>query len=858
MEDSLRPRPGEVPDKPVIDGLEAIWLERWDDAATYRFDRGASRETIYSIDTPPPTVSGSLHIGHVFSYTHPDVVARFWRMRGRDVFYPMGWDDNGLPTERRVENFYGVRCDPSLPYDPTFEPPEKPENQKVAISRKNFVELCHILTAADEVAFKNLWRHLGISIDWSLEYSTISEHAQAISQRGFLEMLRRGEIYSLEAPTLWDIDFRTAVSQAELEDRERPGHYHRVSFVRANGEGVIEIETTRPEMLASCVALVAHPDDERYRPLFGTDVVTPLFGAEVPILAHELADPEKGTGIAMICTFGDTTDVTWWRELHLPTRALIGRDGRFLAARFGDDDWPTRDPAAARDFYGREIEGKTVNQARTAIVEALRATGALVGDVRPITHPVKFYEKGERPLEIVTSRQWFVRTLDHRAELLARGDEIAWHPDFMRHRYRSWVEGLNQDWNISRQRFFGVPFPAWYPVDGEGEVDFDHPILADVNTLPVDPSSDVPPGYAEAQRHQRHGFVADPDVMDTWATSSLSPQIAGHWGSELFGRVFPMDLRPQAHEIIRTWLFSTIVRSHFEHHSVPFTNTLISGWVLDPDRKKMSKSIGNVVTPMPLLEQHGADALRYWAASGRPGADTAIDEAQMKIGRRLAIKILNASKFVLGRLAGDAIPGPEEVTLAIDRDLLALLGRLIEETTANFEQYDYARALERTESFFWSFCDNFVELVKIRAYGEASDPATRSARATLAITLSVVQRLFAPVLPFVTDEVWHWWHEGSVHRAAWPTTDELGSLADGPPGSIYQPVCDVLEAVRREKSTAKVSQRAAVSRVTLSGPGEFIDAVRAGERDLRDAGVVDSFALSDAHEVTITVALTSP
>jgi valyl-tRNA synthetase len=855
MKDALTPSPGEVPDKPTIDGLEATWLARWDEAATYRFNRGATRETIYSIDTPPPTVSGSLHIGHVFSYTHPDVVARFWRMRGRDVFYPMGWDDNGLPTERRVENYYGVRCDPSMPYDPAFEPPDRPGAQKVSISRKNFVELCHFLTASDEEVFKGLWRHLGISIDWSLEYSTISAHAQAVSQRGFLEMLSRDEVYSAEAPTLWDVDFRTAVSQAELEDRERPGNYHRVTFKRAEHTGTVEIETTRPEMIPSCVALVAHPDDERYRPLFGTMVVTPLFGAEVPILAHELADPEKGTGIAMVCTFGDTTDVTWWRELALPTHALIGRDGRFLPARFGDDDWPVRDAALAHAFYDREIEGRTVNQVRATVVDALRETGALIGEPRAITHPVKFYEKGERPLEIVTSRQWFVKTLEHRSELLARGDQLRWHPDFMRHRYRSWVEGLNQDWNISRQRFFGVPFPAWYPTDGAGQPDFDHPMLPEVADLPVDPSSDVPSGFTQAQRNRPDGFVGDPDVMDTWATSSLTPQIAGHWGTELFERVFPMDLRPQAHEIIRTWLFSTIVRSHFQHDSLPFSNALISGWVLDPDRKKMSKSVGNVVTPMPLLEQHGADALRYWAAGGRPGADTAIDEAQMKIGRRLAIKILNASKFVLGRLEGADIPGPGEVTEPIDRDLLALLAQLVTEATENFEGYDYARALERTETFFWSFCDNYVELVKIRAYGEASDPATRSARATLAISLSVLQRLFAPVLPFVTDEVWHWWHEGSVHLAPWPTLEELATLDVSDPGSVYRPVCEVLEAIRREKSTAKVSQRAGVSLVGVVGPPTFLAAVRAGEVDLLAAGGVAQLTTSDDDEVSITVTL---
>ena len=854
MPDALRPIAGTVPEKPSVDGLEAHWLERWENDATYRFDRATTRERVYSIDTPPPTVSGALHIGHVFSYTHSDLMARFWRMRGKDVFYPMGWDDNGLPTERRVENYYGVRCDPSLPYDPTFSPPDKPGEQKISISRKNFVELCHFLTAEDEEIFKNLWRHLGISIDWSLEYSTISPHAQAVSQRAFLEMVTRGEVYSVVAPTLWDVDFRTAVSQAELEDRERPANYHRVAFALANGDGVVEIDTTRPELLASCVALVAHPDDERYQPLFGQTVLTPLFSVEVPIVAHELADPEKGTGIAMICTFGDTTDVVWWRELSLPTRALIGRDGRFLPAGFGEPDWPSRDVEAATAFYA-QLEGRTVNQVRASVVEALAERGALIGELRPITHPVKFYEKGERPLEIVTSRQWFVRTLEHRDELLARGEEIKWHPDFMRHRYRSWVEGLNIDWNISRQRFFGVPFPAWYPIDANGEIDFDAPIFPDVADLPIDPSSDTPPGYDEHQRNQPSGFAGDPDVMDTWATSSLSPQIAGHWGTALFDQIFPMDLRPQAHEIIRTWLFSTVVRSHFQHSSLPFSDALISGWVLDPDRKKMSKSVGNVVTPMPLLQQHGADALRYWAASGRPGTDTAIDEAQMKIGRRLAIKILNASKFVLGRIEGGEVCGLDAITEPLDRDLTAALAALVLDATTNFEQYDYARVLERVETFFWSFCDDYLELVKIRAYGDPNAVATRSARATLALALSVQQRLFAPFLPFVTDEVWHWWHAESVHRAPWPRVEELG---DAPRNGVYEVLATVLEAVRREKSTAKVSQRAVVELLHVEGPSEVLDALRAGASDLKDAGGVTALSTAEGPELVVTVTLAPP
>ena len=865
--DSTAPAGGRgIPDKPGLEGLEAAWAARWEEAGTYAFDRTATRDQVYSIDTPPPTVSGSLHIGHVFSYTHTDTVARYQRMRGKAVFYPMGWDDNGLPTERRVQNYFGVRCDPSLPFDPGFTPPAEPPKDPVAISRPNFVALCHQLTAEDEQVFEHLWRTLGLSVDWSRTYATISAPAQRVSQRGFLRLARRGQVVQRTAPTLWDVDFRTAVSQAELEDRERPGAYHRLAFPRVGAEGAVEIETTRPELLPACVALVAHPDDERYQPLFGTEVSTPLFGVRVPVLAHELADPEKGSGIAMICTFGDTTDVVWWRELDLPTRTIVGRDGRLLPVEWGTEGWACADPAAAAATYG-ELAGKTVKQAQARIVELLADSGALLGEPRPITHPVKFFEKGDRPLEIVSSRQWFVVTMPHREVLLARGEELDWHPAYMSHRYRAWVEGLAGDWNISRQRFFGVPLPVWYPVGPDGTVDHDAPILADEDALPVDPTTDVPPGYTEDQRGAPGGFVGDPDVMDTWATSSLTPQIAGHWEDDpdLFSRVFPMDLRPQAHDIIRTWLFSTVVRSELEHTSLPWTDAAISGWVLDPDRKKMSKSKGNVVTPLPLLEQHGADAVRYWAASGRPGTDTAVDEGQMKVGRRLAMKVLNASRFALGRLAAEdgslAVPPVDAVTVPIDRAVLGRLAAVVAEATAAFDAYDYARALERTEAFFWSFCDDYLELVKVRAYGDADDPATASARAALAAALSVLLRLLAPFLPFVTEEVWSWWHDGSVHTSRWPEPADLGVPGDGPASvdpdldRVLEVAAEVLGLVRRAKTEAKRSMRATVARLSVTDTAERLAALAAAEGDVRDAGGVDELVTAVGDEPAVEVVL---
>jgi valyl-tRNA synthetase len=841
----------------LLDGLEAKWATWWEEQGTYRFDRSKSRDEIYSIDTPPPTVSGSLHVGHVFSYTHTDTIARYQRMRGREVFYPMGWDDNGLPTERRVQNYYGVACDPSLPYDPSFEPPAEPFDPPKHISRKNFVELCHGLTEEDERAFEELWRALGLSVDWTQHYATIDDHSRRVAQRGFLRNLARGEAYQAEAPVLWDVDFRTAVAQAELEDRERPGAFHRISFWRTDNGEPIAIETTRPELIPACVALVAHPDDERYKPLFGSTVRTPLFDVEVEVRGHELADPEKGSGIAMICTFGDITDVTWWRELQLPTRSVMGEDGRLLAEA----------PDAISSEQGRrayaELAGKTVNQARRRIVELLRDSNDLDGEPREITHPVKFYERGERPLEIVTSRQWYIRNggrdLDLRAALLRRGKELQWHPPYMHVRYENWVEGLTGDWLISRQRFFGVPFPVWYPVLDDGATDHAHPIVPDESRLPVDPTTDVPDGYDESQRDRPGGFTADPDVMDTWATSSLTPQLATLWeeDDDFFSRTFPMDLRPQAHEIIRTWLFSSIVRSHLENDTLPWRNAAISGWVLDPDRKKMSKSKGNVITPMEYIHQFGADALRYWAASGRPGTDTAFDEGQLKVGRRLAIKLLNASRFALG--LGDPQTNFAVVTEPLDRAMLASLARLVDEATTAFEGYDYARALERTESFFWRFCDQYLELVKGRAYGSLGADAAASAQAALQLALSTLLRLFAPFLPYVAEEVWSWWQEGSIHRAPWPDVDELTSVAaDGQP-LVFDAAAWVLGEIRKAKTEAKQSLKAAVDAVVVQGDGARLDAVRAALSDIKEAGnVTGEVSLVDAADPSTEVRLAPP
>src|SRR5688500_15383588 len=600
------------------------------------------------------------------------------------------------------------------------------------------------------------------------------------------------------------------------------------------------------------VALVAHPADERYKPLFGKEVLTPLFRARVPVRAHELADPEKGSGIAMICTFGDITDVTWWRELSLPVRAVIQPNGTLRSVSWGDPGWESHDAVAAQSAYD-QLAGQSINKARTKVVELLRESGSMIGDPRPIMHNVKFYEKGDRPLEIVTSRQWFIKTLDFRSALIGRGRQLQWHPDYMRVRFENWVNGLNGDWCISRQRFFGVPFPLWYPIDKNGSVDYARPIVPDEERLPIDPSTDVPDGYRPEQRGKANGFTGDADVMDTWVTSSMTPQIASGWcqDEDLHARVFPMDLRPQGHDIIRTWLFSTVLRAHLEHDSVPWAHAALSGFVTDPDRKKMSKSKGNVVTPFALLEDHGSDGVRYWAAKGGPGVDTIFDAAQMKVGRRLAIKVLNASKFILGKAEPLGA-----VTAAVDRAMLSHLTVLVRDTTQALEEYEYGRAIDLVEREFWGFCDDYLEFVKGRRYGEQGAEAAASANAALVAALSVYLRLFAPYLPFATEEVWSWWKEGSVHRASWPTESELTSImrdVTDDDREKWRYAREVLGEVRKRRSEAKQPLKVPIVRAVIADTTARLSHLDVVEADLRAAVRIDRIERKPAAGLSVEV-----
>ena len=849
----------EAPEKVSVEGLEEKWGLIWEKDGVYRFRREAKREDIYSIDTPPPTASGSLHVGHVFSYTHTDVVARYKRMRGFEVYYPMGWDDNGLPTERRVQNYYGVRCDPKLPYVANFKPPFEGGDNKsskaadqVPISRRNFIELCDVLTVEDEKQFESLWRKLGLSVDWTQTYQTISPAAIAVSQKAFLNNLSRGEAYQSMAPTLWDVTFRTAVAQAELEDREQPGAYHKIGF---NGPaGKVFIETTRPELLAACVALVANPEDERYKSLFGKTVRTPLFDVEVPVVAHRLAQIDKGSGIAMICTFGDVTDIIWWRELDLPNRAILGWDGRIT------DEMPEAITSSRGKEVFAELIGKTTFSAKQRIVELLQESGDMIGEPKPITHDVKFFEKGDKPLEIVSTRQWYIknggRDSDLRDRLIGFGKELNFVPDFMRVRYENWVNGLTGDWLISRQRFFGVPIPVWYPLDANGQPNYEEVIAPAVESLPVDPSSDAPAGYAESQRGVPGGFIGELDIMDTWATSSLTPQLAGGWieDPEKFAKVFPYDLRPQGQDIIRTWLFSSLLRGEQEHSTLPWKNAAISGWILDPDRKKMSKSKGNVVIPAEPIDTHGADAVRYWAASARLGTDAAFDEGQMKIGRRLAIKLLNAAKFAL---SFDVPTGHSKITEPLDQAMLIALADVVKTATNAFDEYDHTKALEVAEKFFWTFTDDYLELVKERAYnadGAVTEAEQASATIALRKALHVMLRLFAPFLPFAAEEVWGWWQKtsGSIHRAAWPTVDELVTDLDLGNQGLLELASIAVSGVRKAKTDAKVSMKAAVESAVIEAPSAVLSSLRLLESDLKSVGKIETLSYTEAEELAMT------
>ncbi len=762
-------------------------LNFWQKAGIYHFS-DQDEAPVYSIDTPPPTVSGHLHLGNVFSYTHADLMARFWRMNGYNVFYPMGYDDNGLPTERLVEKQLGITA--------------------AQVGRRAFIEKCLQVSEEAEKDYQALWQRLGLSIDWRYTYRTIDERSRRISQLSFLHLYQKGLVYRRDAPAIWCPECRTAIAQAELNDQERASEYVTLDFrledpsaPRAN----VLIATTRPELLPACVAVFVHPEDDRYRGLAGQTATVPLFGQRVPILEDTNADPEKGTGVVMCCTFGDTTDVTWWYTHKLPLVEAVDQKGCMTEA-------------------AGKFSGLPSAKARVHIKRALEEASLLL-DRQPTNQSVRVHERCDTTVEYIVARQWFINLLDYKEELLQAGAQVRWHPDHMQARYRNWVENLKWDWCISRQRYFGVPFPVWY-CEECGEV-----ILAEEDQLPVDPSDQEP---AKPCKCGSNSFLPEKDIFDTWATSSLTPQIAGRWlaDSTLYGRVFPMSLRPQAHEIIRTWAFYTIVKSHFHFEVQPWQDILISGWGLAGEGMgKISKSRGGgLMSPMQTIERYSADAVRYWAASTSPGKDAVINEEKIQTGSKLVTKLWNVARFT-ERFLLDYLPATDKIDRGprapinlmtpADRWIISRTQRLICRATELFEGFDYAAAKSEIENFFWKeLADNYLEMCKQRLYNE-TNPMRDGARFTLSYLLLTTIKLFAPFLPYVTDEIYQSLFSSldlestrsrsstesgsstsvcsvSIHTASWPIVD--ATFKDDHAEHVGRTLVDIATVVRRYKS----------------------------------------------------------
>jgi valyl-tRNA synthetase len=775
----------EFPKKYNHKDVEAKWQQHWLEQKIYKWDENTSREEVFSIDTPPPTVSGLLHMGHIFSYTQADFIARFMRMIGKNVFYPMGFDDNGLPTERLVEKTKKVRAG-NMP-------------------REEFIELCKEVVVSAEEEFRELFRHVALSVDWEQEYQTISPESRTVSQMSFLDLFEKGLVSRRDAPTFWDPVDRTAIAQAEIEDKEKQGMMNDITFKLEDG-GDITIATTRPEMLAACQAVFYHPEDQRYQHLAGKFALTPIYNKRVPLLADEDVSQEKGSGLVMCCTFGDIQDIEWWRKHKLGITQVIGLNGRM-------------------ENSGK-YDGMKVEEARAAIIEHLLEDSTITAQ-KEVEQVVKCAERSGAILEIIPTHQWYVAIMEHKEKLLAKADECKWFPDYMRIRLENWINGLNQDWCISRQRYFGVPFPVWYSKrpGEEGKI-----LVASPDQLPVDPLVDLPKGYSADE------VEPDEDVMDTWATSSVSPQLNSRTINENFAldlerhqKLFPFDLRPQAHEIIRTWAFYTIVKAMHHEDSIPWQNLMISGWCLAKDKSKMSKSKGNVVQPQRLLDEKGSDAVRYWASTSKLGADTAYSEDTIKIGKKLITKLWNASKFAaihLTKVAAKPVSAQADlkaghISETLDKWIISRLRQTLTEATAAFEKFEYCDARVAVENFFWKdFCDNYLELVKQRAYDpEGSDRQGQiSAAHTIHHCLHTLVRLFAPFLPHICDELNAiiFAGEGSVNaRNSWPQAQDFfmdeAALTQG------EHTVALLELVRMAKSAHNVSIKRPVDRIEYSG-----------------------------------------
>ena len=842
--------------------IEEKCQKKWQTEKTYCYDWSSVKKS-FVIDTPPPTVSGNLHFGHIFSYTQTDILARFYRMQGRNVFYPMGWDDNGLPTEKRTQKLYGVRSDPKKAYDPLFKPKKQDSKKHLyqTISRKNFLQLCEKQVLEDEIKYKKLWNQIALSVDWSLNYRSIDLKSQSLSQFSFLDLLKKNLVENRLSPVLWDTQFHTAVAQADVEDRPQKGFYHDITFkMQKNGEP-FTISTTRPELLPACVAVTAHPEDDRYKKFFGKQALTPLFNRLVPVLPSKHADPKKGTGILMVCTFGDMEDVTFCKKHKLPVLQIINEEGFLKDIDFFKKPFKSQKPEQANLYY-LELKGLRVKEARKKIVDILQQKDCLKSEPKPCDQHVKFYEKGDFPLEILAKRQWYIKLLDHKEDLLKQGAKIKWHPPFMRKRYETWVEGLNQDWCISRQRPYGVPFPLWFKQgfkqDKEGNIDYKNPLLPNLNPsnvlnpkqqkgflawfnlnnlsfnrkqfitqnrrlkhLPIDPLQDTPPGFKESERDKPGGFCAETDVMDTWATSSLTPYINSAWVLDLkrHEKLFPADLRPQAHEIIRTWAFYSIAKSYFHDKSIPWKNIAVSGWVVSSNRAKLSKSKSQALDPENLIKLYSADAVRYWAGKARLGQDTLYDESLFKTGKRLVTKLFNAARFVNLQTQNISVTkAPKhlpEITQVLDQAWLKHLLQVKLKALGEFENYNYAGALDLIEKTFWSFCGNYLELVKGRVYKLQNQLEGLSGARALDYSLYIFLKILAPYLPYITEEIWQTRYSKeslSLHKSLWlnktflqQTIEALNVQLKGHSDTFLQTAFFILEQIRSQKTENKKS-----------------------------------------------------
>ncbi len=794
---------------------EPKWQKKWLESSLYDWNIEEPRDNSFVIDTPPPTVSGLLHMGHVFSYAQTDFIARFKRMRGFNVFYPIGFDDNGLATERLVEKIKDIKAG--------------------QMHREEFRKICSEVVVEAEEEFRGLFREIALSVDWQQEYRTVSDKTIKISQMSFIDLFKRGFAERRLAPTFFDIVDRTAIAQAEIEDKEKQGVMNDIVFKTEDGDD-IAIATTRPELIGACVALFYHPDDERYTHLNGKQAITPIFGAKVPIMADEEVAIDKGTGLVMCCTFGDIQDITWWRKHNLAIKQVIDMTGRMI--NLG------------------AYTGMTIKETRTKITEELKASGLLIKET-PITQFVKCAERSGAPLEIIPTNQWYIKVLDQKERLLEKGRECSWNPDYMRVRYENWVNGLNQDWCISRQRYFGVPFPVWYSkrAGEEGKI-----LLADINQLPCDPTIALPEGYAIDE------VTAETDVMDTWATSGLTPQINSQGINDAFmvdkerhSKLYPADLRPQAHEIIRTWSFYTIVKSLLHANTIPWKSLMISGWCLAADKTKMSKSKGNVVTPKALIIEKGADAVRYWASTSKLGVDIVYSDDTFKSGNRLIMKLWNASKFVsihMSHIAGTpSTPTVDVSTKVIFEDadiwIISRLTQVIEKATKLFEGFDYADARGVIEEFFWKdLCDNYLELVKVRLYDE-SEPnksARQSAIYSLYHVLKTIYHLFAPFMPYITEELSELMFDGaSVHtRGSWPKLEDY--VLDEDKLDMGAHMTSILELVRKYKSINNISLRTELAEVYYSGH-ELSESM---QKDLKNAANAVNLMYAASIEPTLS------